>query len=469
MEAGAAHGRAEGFAALDALIGRLALRSLSDEVPFRIEGTDETRSTGRMATIRLGGLDDEERLVLDESFSLEKQQARGSWSSQAKITGSLGHLHFPHHLRTYGRFFHESVESDGYWSISSEATPEALFAHTVMDPMFSSLYEPFALRSGRAFPPSLDDSPEKAERSRERRRACWQEVDSFFTALDLGVGPELLAVRPGGGWSRLRSAEQLSAKVALAEVIRRRAEGAGPSSVGARYRALRLLPLLKRYYAKAKKDGRVLRRRALTRELEATLSGFFGGDWLALLNYVGEEPHPDEHVATALPETRFYLGPSQETTAKLGAEGVSEEQARRIGSLFGRETSSVEQPLGARYWETFDSLHARQESGMEPLWGLVEDYPGFVLFRAEGDDSPHRQGLSACAAGGPARRDSRALGIGDVAEGTRQDCHGALPSRPPGGRFRSRAPLLARLRPHRVVPVRGTLLAHGYGRTQGLP
>jgi hypothetical protein len=78
VEAEAAHGRAEGFAALDALIGRLALRSLSDEVPFRIEGTDETRSTGRMATIRLGGLDDEERLVLDESFSLEKQQARGS-------------------------------------------------------------------------------------------------------------------------------------------------------------------------------------------------------------------------------------------------------------------------------------------------------------------------------------------------------------------------------------------------------
>jgi len=89
VEAEAAHGRAEGFAALDALIGRLALRSLSGEVPFRIEGADEARSTGRMATIRLGGLDDEERLVLDESFSLEKQQARGSWSSQAKITGRL--------------------------------------------------------------------------------------------------------------------------------------------------------------------------------------------------------------------------------------------------------------------------------------------------------------------------------------------------------------------------------------------
>lgn len=154
--------------------------------------------------------------------------------------------------------------------------------------------------------------------------------------------------------------------------------------------------LLQRYYAKANKDGRVLRRRALTREFEATLSGFFGGDWLALLDYLGEEPQPDEHVATALPETKLYLGPSQEVTATLGAEGVSEEQLRLIAaSLFGGETSPVERRLAALtgYWEAFDSLHARQESGMEPLWGLVEDYPGFVLFRAEDDDSPHRKGL----------------------------------------------------------------------------
>lgn len=396
LEAEVVHERAEGFAALDALVGRLSLRSLSGEVPFHVEGDDETRATGRPATLRLSRLSDEERRVLDDLFSLEKQQARGSWSSRAKIDGRLGRLHFPHHLMEHGRFFHEAVESDSYRSVSSEASPEALLSHMVLDPMFSSLYEPFVLRSGRAFPPSFDDSPEKAERSRERRRARWHEVDAFFAALDLGVEPELSAVKPGGGWSRLRAAEQLSAKVALADAIQRGAERVGPVSLGARYRAFRLLPLLQRYYAKANKDGRVLRRRALTREFEATLSGFFGGDWLALLDYLGEEPHPDEHVATALPETRLYLGPSQEAAAKLGAEGVSEEQLRLIAaSLFGGETSPVERRLAAlaRYWEAFDSLHARQESGMEPLWGLVEDYPGFVLFRAEEDASPHREGL----------------------------------------------------------------------------
>lgn len=395
LEAETSHGRAEALAALDALVGRLALRSLHGEVVFYVEG-DNIRAPGRSATLRLSGLTEEEGQVLDDLFSLEKQQARGSWSSQAKIAGRLGRLHFPHHLMKHGKYFHESVESDSYRSVSAEASPEALLAHTVLGPMFSSLYEPFVLRSGRAFPPSFDDSPEKAERSRERRRTRWQEVDTFFAALDLEVEPELSAVKPGGGWSRLRAAEQLSAKVALADAIRRGAERAGPPSLGARYRAFRLLPLLRRYYAKAKKDGRVLRRRALTREFEATLSGFFGGDWLALLDYLGEEPHPDEHVATALPETRLYLGPSREATAKLGEEGVSEEQLKLIAaSLFGGERSPVERRLSAlaRYWEAFDSLHARQESGMEPLWGLVEDYPEFVLFRAEEDDSPHREGL----------------------------------------------------------------------------
>jgi hypothetical protein len=396
LEAEADRGRTERLAVLDALVGRLALRSLSGEVPFHIEGADDTRATGRPSTLRLSGLTDEERRVLDDLFSLEKQQTRGSWFSQPEINGRLGRLHFPHHLMKHGRFFHESVESDAYRSVSSEASPEALLTHTVLDPMFSALYEPFALRSGRAFPPSFDDSLEKAERSRERRRARWQEVDAFFTALGLRVESELSAVKPGGGWSRLRAAEQLSAKVTLADAIRRGAERLGPASLGARYRVIRLLPLLQRYYAKAKKDGRVLRRRALTRELEATLSGFFGGDWLALLDYLGEEPHPDEHVATALPETKLYLGPSRETAAKIGAEGVSEEQLRLIAaSLFGGETSPAERRLSAlaRYWEAFDTLHARQESGMEPLWGLIEEYPGFALFRAENDGSPHRKGL----------------------------------------------------------------------------
>lgn len=154
--------------------------------------------TGRSATLRLSGLTNDEKQLMADLFSLKKQQARGSWSSQAKIAGRLGRLHFSHHLMKHGKYFHESVESDTYRSVSAEASPEALLAHTVLDPMLSSFYEPFVLRSSRAFPPSFDDSPEKVERFRERRRTRWQEVDAFFAALDLGVEPELSAVRPGG-------------------------------------------------------------------------------------------------------------------------------------------------------------------------------------------------------------------------------------------------------------------------------
>src|SRR5215218_4840602 len=187
-----------------------------------------------------------------------------------------------------------------------------------------------------------------------------------------------------------RAAEQLSAKVALADAIRRGAERAGPASFGARYRAIRLLPLLKRYYAKAKKDGRVLRRRALTRELETTLSGFFGGDWLAFLDYLGEQPHPEEHIATAVPEAKLYLGSSREVPEKLGMEGIGDEHLRLIAaSLFGGETSPVEKRLSAlrRYWQEVDMLHTRQRP-LGSLQRLVEEWKGFHQ-----EDFRHRQSL----------------------------------------------------------------------------
>jgi hypothetical protein len=176
---------------------------------------------------------------------------------------------------------------------------------------------------------------------------------------------------------------------------RRDAEQLDPTVLGGRYRARRLLPLVSRYYAKAQKDGRVLRRRVLTRDLESTLSGFFGGDWLAFLDYLGEEPHPEEHVATAVPETKLYLGSSREVAEKLGTEGIGYEHLRLIAaSLFGGETSPVEKRLSAlrHYWQEFDMLHARQRSDMETLRGLVEEWNGSSLsFLPE--DSQQRPGL----------------------------------------------------------------------------
>ncbi|MDX6600686.1 MAG: hypothetical protein QOE87_4573 [Gaiellales bacterium] len=39
-----------------------------------------------------------------------------------------------------------------------------------------------------------------------------------------------------------------------------------------------------------------------------TLTGFFGGDWLRLLRYLEEAPHPDEEIVAAIPQTKLFVG-----------------------------------------------------------------------------------------------------------------------------------------------------------------
>jgi len=396
LELERAHDLADGFLPLDSVIGTVAIRALCGERPFSVDGASENGARGRAATLCLGGLTGEERALLEELFSLEKQRSRGSWSLPETVPVKLGRLHFAAYLRQHGRFFHESVEANTYQSVALAASPEAPLVHAVLNPFFFSLYEPFALRSGHAYSRFFYEGGHSPGKGKEKRIARWREVDDFFAALGLQAEAELSVVRPGGGWAWLHAPEQLAANAALAEAISREAQQLGPSMLAARYRAFRLRSLLERYYAKANKKGRALRRRVLTRKLELILSAFFGGDWLAFLNYIGEEPHPEEHVATALPETRLYLSPSRKVAEDLGAEGVTEEQLRLIArSLYGSETSPIERRLSTlkRYWEAFDAIHARQRSGMKPLLGLAEKHGRFGLVSGQDPDAPYRRGL----------------------------------------------------------------------------
>ena len=393
LELERAHGLAEALRALDHLIGEIAVRLLRGETPFSLQGKDDTGARRRTATLRLSGPSEEQRRLLDENFSLNRQQTRGSWSLPEKTTARLGPLHFPTHLGAAGKFFHNAVESDSYASVSPGASPEAVLAHAVLNPLLLSFYEPFALRSGRALPANRRDSREK---SREERKRRWRAAEDFFAAVGFDVEDRLSVLRPGGGWTRLRAAEQLAAKVALGDAIQSEAARVGPLALGSRYRAVRLKPMLERYYAKADRRGRALRQRVLTRELEVTLTAFFGGDWLAFLDYVGEEPHPEEHVATALPEPRMYLGLSKKAPADLGVEGVSEEQLELIAaSLYGGKSSPAQERISLLkwYWKAFDEVHARQRSGMAPLWGLVEEWRRFSPDRAPEPDGPYSEGI----------------------------------------------------------------------------
>ncbi len=184
-------------------------------------------------------------------------------------------------------------------------------------------------------------------------------------------------LRPGAGWSRLRAEEQQAHLRALAADMAAQATPA----LGARFRAARLRPLLARYAAKARADGMALRARVVTRRFEPTLAGYFGGDWLAFLEYLGARPHPDEQTATALPEARLYLGADR--LAAPTPVGIDEAQLRLMLRAFYGDAdgaSPVARRLAVlrRYWAVFDTLHAAQRPGLPPLWGLV----------AEGADVP---------------------------------------------------------------------------------
>src|SRR5215211_6557306 len=190
LELERARDRTKDFLPLDSLTGRVAIRALRGERPFSVEGVEETGVSGRTVTLRLKGLSGEKRLFLEELFPLEKHKARGSWSLPETVRVRVGRLHFPAHLQEHGRFFHESVETDSYQSVALAASPEALLAHAVLEPFFSSLYEPFTLRSGRAFWFTFfgngGHSPTK-----ERRLARWQATDAFFSALSFEAETEL--------------------------------------------------------------------------------------------------------------------------------------------------------------------------------------------------------------------------------------------------------------------------------------
>ena len=124
------------------------------------------------------------------------------------------------------------------------------------------------------------------------------------------------------------------------------------------------------------------RKSVLTKPLEKTLSGFFGGDWLAFLRYIGEAPHPDEEIATAIPAPELFVGGTKDATAVAADLGLPADEVQRALATFwathrgqpsychlaGRGARGAPQGLLGE----FDAIHARQTPGMKPLYGLVE-------------------------------------------------------------------------------------------------
>lgn len=364
--------RADHFAAIDELVGDLISRVLRGQ---RIATL--TRDNLGVTHISIQELSAQQRATLDEIFTIERQQARGAWFLPETASLKSGFINLPAIAESHGRFFDDIVLDERGTVVLADSS-DAVLLWSIINPLFSTLFLPFELRSRYA-----------GVKTVEEQKKSWVEVDALIRALGLDVANEYAIMRPGGGWHRLRAADQFNAKRLLLDGLKEQADPA----LASRYRAFRIKALIANYYKKAKADGRVKRKQALTKVLEQTVAAYFGGNWLGVLDYLGEQPHPDEQVVTALPEPRLFVNTSGKAAEVAAEQGLPVEEVQRILATFWQQTetiSPVEQRVSTltQYWAMFDAIHARQSVGMAPLWGLIEDSVQHFTFDSR-DNSPY--------------------------------------------------------------------------------
>lgn len=355
------------FADLDDLAGYIIDHALTGE---RVAAVERDRGGDEVS---LQGLGAAQQSVLNDRFAVAAQRERGAWFVPEKAALKVGLLGFPATFAAYPRWASGIVwEERAQADLTTSAA--AVLVWSVLEPLFEQLYLPFELR-GRLV----------GTKSRDDQLASWAAIDELLAALRIDVADELAVMRYGGGWARLRGADQLTAKQRLIAAL----AAQSTPELALLYRAHRLRPLIARYYEKAK-GGKARRKQVLTRSFERTLSGFFGGDWLSFLHYLGEEPHPAEEIVTAIPQTKLFVGGRTRTAADIAAaKGLSAREVELAlatywdtsGTPAGAGGSPVEERAGAlkTYWQQFDELHAQQASGMRSLWGLVDDAGGMHI------------------------------------------------------------------------------------------
>jgi hypothetical protein len=368
----AREGKGELFADADALVAYIQVRALKGGTTVKVE-------RGRHAdSVSIVGLEPRLEGVVDDLYAVANQHSRGAWFLPEKASIKVGLINLPSLFAQHPRFATGLAWQENVRVLLADS-PTAVLLWAVLEPFFEQLLVPFELR-GRM----------TGKKSREDQLAAWASMDEIVSALGFDIENELLVMRYGGGWSRLRAAEQLQAKRRLLDTLAAQAN----EQMAARYRAYRLLALMDRYYNKAK-DGQARRKQVLTRSLEKTLAGFFGGDWLRLLQYLEEAPHPDEEIAAAIPKTRLFVGGTKSPAAVAAQVGVPPEEVERALSTYwdtaGERSAGSMSPVDERVgvlkalWAHFDTIHSRQMPGMRSLWGLVEESPG-VRIRWEGPD-----------------------------------------------------------------------------------
>ena len=367
------HGRAEQFAEFDALVSELAVRSLRGE---RIVAMTEDERRG--GAVQIQNLTEQQAQFIKESYDIARQRERGSWSLPEREYIDVGWLNLTHNFADFSHFLLSAAGGE-ICRVKLETSPEAVFLWSAFSPLMEKLAYPIKLRSTLA---GIYDF--------EELKNIWTELDEFYAILGISDVEELSVFRFRGGWSKLSNrAAQLAAKKNLLAKLSIKIN----ASTGTFYRLYAQRSLIEQYYKKAKADGIVKRKQVITKAFQPLLTGFFGGDWLALVEYLGERPHPDEQIVTALPKSQIYAGGATRAKDIAEQQGVSEAEVEKIAAALWQKPSGAS-PIEERtaclkkYWRAFDDLHARQKPGMKSLWGLVEE-GGRIDFEPVRDDVFH--------------------------------------------------------------------------------
>lgn len=350
-------GRNDYFEAIDLLISGVAIRALNGAQ--RVVEVVLHRARPRVGLV---GVAEQLRPVLAEALRLERQESRGAWFLPESVSIDAGLINLPFFLRQHPRYAH-TLARDERAKVPLAGEPDAMFIWAVLQPLFEELLAPLVLRV---------EAAGKLEREEFERR--WSAIIESVADLDLGVARATAPFGWRGGWGTATAEEQVTLKLDLLDAV---ASAVNAQTIR-RLRSRAVRRLASQYYAKAKK-GRAKRKQVVTKDLARVLAGFFGGDWLAFVAYLGELPHEEERVATALPAPKLVVSGKEKVAALAAEKGIPLEEVERMLAAFweGGSDSAVDKRVATlrAYWGEFDAIHAKQAPSMAPLWGLVQDIP----------------------------------------------------------------------------------------------
>ncbi|MFE4758757.1 TerD family protein [Streptomyces mirabilis] len=345
------------FAELDVLAARLLAAALGGQRVASVVSGTGAQAADNVTVLGLGG---QEVAWCGETFGVQEQQQRGAWYLPQKLSLKAGAVNVPHLVR--GRPAHAlTLAADDSASVSLvDGAADAVLLWAVLIPLFETLIEPIRVRAA---------GPAKADEDQQR---LWSGIEERYRLL--GIGEDALEeFRFGGGWHELDRYGQQRARLRLLDAL----ASVDPLQLVTRHRIQQVQALMAGFARKAK-NGTALARRVVTRTLQPVVSGYFAGDWLAVLDYLQAPPHPDEEVITALPEPRLYVGMSSQAAGMAAEVGIPEGEIHAMLAAFlGGPTSlsPVEERAAALrdWWTAFDQAHTIQRPGMRPLWGLVDN------------------------------------------------------------------------------------------------